>query len=261
MQKIDNNKKIKDLKTNKNFIRGKKYINPLNGKKQIFDSYITTGTYKKGKYKGFYYISFFDMNRFNENETRRRKRYEKIKENISNGKIKLIKSINPKTNNIYKRGDTKGEGEKLRYFFCYETWPKRIDPPFEGTFVQREKWATESTYQKKRLRQQFNNIKYKSLKLGIPFSIDFDYAISIFPTDKKCPILNKQFNLEYNESNLSDLSASLDKIIPEKGYVKDNVIWVSFLINRIKTNATISELIKVGNFYNNLERKTRATKN
>lgn len=255
MQEINDNKKIKDPATNKNFVRGKEYINPVNGKKQLFDSYMTTETYKKGKYKGFYVVYFVDKNRFNDIEIRRKKRYEKIKKNISNGKIKLFKSINPKTNKVYKLGDVKGKGDKLRYFFCYESWPKKIDSPFEGLFPQKEKWATERTYIKKRLRVQINTIKKRSLDSGIPFSIDFDYAMSIFPADNKCPILERQFNFGYDENNQLDLSPSLDKIIPKNGYVKNNVLWVSYLVNRIKANATILELTKIGNFYKDLERK------
>lgn len=255
MQEIDDNKKIKDPATNKNFVRGKEYINPLNGKKQIFEGHITTQIINQGKYKGFYFVYFVDKDRFNEIETRRKERYEKIKKNISNGKIKLFKSINPKTNKVYKQGDVKGKGDKLRYFFCYERWPKKIDPPFEGLFPQSEKWTTERTYIKKRLRRQLNTIKKRSLDSGIPFSIDFDYAMSIFPADNKCPILERQFNFGYDENNQNNLSPSLDKIIPKNGYVKNNVLWVSHLVNRIKSDATILELTKIGNFYKNLERK------
>jgi len=37
-------------------------------------------------------------------------------------------------------------------------------------------------------------------------------------------------------------SASLDRIIPELGYIKGNIIWVSFKANMIKNNLTLNEM-------------------
>lgn len=41
----------------------------------------------------------------------------------------------------------------------------------------------------------------------------------------------------------------MDKIDPSRGYVKGNVIVVSGLANRIKTNATLEQIKKVYDFY------------
>ncbi len=51
---------------------------------------------------------------------------------------------------------------------------------------------------------------------------------------------------------MSSSSPSLDRIIPEKGYVKGNVIVVSNKANVIKNNATPEEIIAVGEFYKKL---------
>ena len=48
------------------------------------------------------------------------------------------------------------------------------------------------------------------------------------------------------------LWASIDRIDPKKGYVKDNIIVVSMRDNRIKTNATVDEIRKVADFYEKL---------
>ena len=45
---------------------------------------------------------------------------------------------------------------------------------------------------------------------------------------------------------------SVDRIIPKKGYVQGNLIWVSYRANRIKTDATIKELNQLSKFYQNL---------
>ena len=47
-----------------------------------------------------------------------------------------------------------------------------------------------------------------------------------------------------------DDSPSIDKIIPEKGYVKGNVAIISQLVNRVKNNAkTPEEIRQVADWY------------
>ena len=41
-------------------------------------------------------------------------------------------------------------------------------------------------------------------------------------------------------------------IIPEKGYVKGNIVVISNMANVIKSNATPEEIIAVGEFYKKL---------
>ena len=108
----------------------------------------------------------------------------------------------------------------------------------------------------KNLRKNFNrsphmtirNIERRAKKTGIPFDIDAEYLIEIFPEDSKCPILGTEFEYGHNSAN----SASVDRIIPSKGYVKGNVIWISRRANAIKNDASVDELYKVADFYKNL---------
>lgn len=58
--------------------------------------------------------------------------------------------------------------------------------------------------------------------------------------------------MKRNVGKPEDNSPTLDRIIPELGYVKNNIIVISFRANRIKCNATIDELKKITNFYENL---------
>jgi len=72
---------------------------------------------------------------------------------------------------------------------------------------------------------------------------------NLFPEDipkvpKYCPILG----IELKSNNISsplDSSPSLDKIFPKKGYVKGNVRIISNRANRIKSDATLKELILI----------------
>ena len=44
-------------------------------------------------------------------------------------------------------------------------------------------------------------------------------------------------------------SPSLDRIIPSKGYMKGNVVWISMKANSIKQDATASEIHQVAEWY------------
>ena len=86
--------------------------------------------------------------------------------------------------------------------------------------------------------------KYRAKKKNLPFNLTYEYIKSLVV--EKCPILG--LDLVYKASGKHDNTASLDKIVPCKGYVQGNVMILSWKANRIKTNATPEELMKVGLF-------------
>ena len=54
-----------------------------------------------------------------------------------------------------------------------------------------------------------------------------------------CPIFNTP--LIWTD-NITDDTPSLDRLIPDRGYVKDNVEFISYKANRIKSNANLAEI-------------------
>lgn len=56
----------------------------------------------------------------------------------------------------------------------------------------------------------------------------------------------------YGRKN-SPNSPSLDRIVPERGYVRGNVVIVSFRANRAKSDLTIAELKQLVEFYKQFE--------
>lgn len=81
--------------------------------------------------------------------------------------------------------------------------------------------------------------KKRARKLGIPFDLKKEDII----IPEFCPALG--IKLEYSDGSMSDNSPSIDRIIPELGYVKNNIIIISNRANRLKNNATLEELEKV----------------
>ena len=85
--------------------------------------------------------------------------------------------------------------------------------------------------------------KARALKKNLPFDIDLPYIRSIVPSH--CPVFD--IPLEWSRRRgaspvpLSN-SPSLDRIDPERGYVKGNVWIISHKANAIKNSATHEEL-------------------
>ena len=78
---------------------------------------------------------------------------------------------------------------------------------------------------------------------GIPFNIDLsNIAIPI-----RCPVLG--IPLIRGDGFRKDNSPSLDRIVPGLGYIKGNVVVISYRANRIKNDATLEELQLVASFY------------
>lgn len=88
-----------------------------------------------------------------------------------------------------------------------------------------------------------NRSKLRAKKGGIPFNITEEDII----IPDKCPIFNVDF--VYGDKYLT---YSIDRIIPELGYTKGNIVIISNKANMIKNNATPDEIIAVGNFYKKL---------
>ena len=85
--------------------------------------------------------------------------------------------------------------------------------------------------------------KKRSKEFGVPFDISKE-DINI---PDRCPILG--IKLVQNKGNAKDNSPSLDRVVPDLGYIKGNIVVISHRANKIKSNATPSELMKVAKYY------------
>lgn len=82
--------------------------------------------------------------------------------------------------------------------------------------------------------------KTRAKKEHLPF--DIEYTDIVIP--KFCPVFSN-VELKKNVGCPGDDSPSVDKIIPELGYVKGNICVISFKANSIKRDATIDEMRKI----------------
>ena len=97
--------------------------------------------------------------------------------------------------------------------------------------------------------------KQRAKKAGVPFSItDEDFEIPEF-----CPVLGVK--LESGTKKYHDNSPSLDRVVPELGYVPGNIVVMSFRANRIKGDASVEEMEIVLSWLKNQLKAQKETPN
>jgi hypothetical protein len=77
---------------------------------------------------------------------------------------------------------------------------------------------------------------------NIPFNIELGDII----ITEKCPALG--IKLEVGVGAVTNNSPTLDKIIPELGYVKGNVVVISHKANTMKRDASLEEIFRLANW-------------
>lgn len=85
-------------------------------------------------------------------------------------------------------------------------------------------------------RIMLNNAKARAARKGLPFDLTEDD----FHIPEVCPVLG----LVLEPGDL-DRAPTLDRLVPALGYVAGNVAVISALSNRVKSNATATEIMKV----------------
>lgn len=89
-----------------------------------------------------------------------------------------------------------------------------------------------------KLSRTLSNTKSNCEKDAIPFDMTVD---DLAPYPLKCPVLGTPINWMNTGSSSND-SPSIDRMIPEVGYVRGNVRIISQKANRLKGNASVDEL-------------------
>jgi hypothetical protein len=87
-----------------------------------------------------------------------------------------------------------------------------------------------------------SNAKGRAKRDCVPFNLTKEYLLSI-ATDS-CPIFNIPFEWGVSgkgHGNAKFNGPTLDRILPELGYIEGNVAFISYRANRIKDNGTMKE--------------------
>lgn len=85
--------------------------------------------------------------------------------------------------------------------------------------------------------------KQRAKLKGLPFDIE----ASDITIPEKCPVLG--IKLVSGKGKQQDSSPTLERLKPELGYVKGNVIVVSAKANRMRNSGSAAELLRAGCWY------------
>ena len=120
------------------------------------------------------------------------------------------------------------------------------DPQYRSGILKRVRAYYREDYR----RQMLQMAKRRAKKDGLPCDLE---SIEDIPRPTHCPVLGIELVMgtRHNGPN----SPSLDKIVPELGYVKGNIVVVSLRANQIKSDATIEELQAVAKFYKRFQKR------
>lgn len=149
--------------------------------------------------------------------------------------MKGKKYVNPATGKYWKRGEAREDGK------IFTQTLNRVKK--NGYLVH--KFASPDAFLKRQIDHSLRLRIVRAKEKGIPVDVDAKYLKDIYPIDHLCPILG--IKMEFAKGDRSN-SPSIDRIIPSKGYIKGNVVWISDRANRIKQDATSEEIMKVANW-------------
>jgi hypothetical protein len=90
-----------------------------------------------------------------------------------------------------------------------------------------------------RVDTAWRNAKKRALDASVPFDIDVDYLLSVYPSDGLCPIL--KIPMIFGGEERAN-SPSVDRYVPEKGYTRGNLCWICTKANIIKQDITDPEV-------------------
>tara|TARA_B100000674_G_scaffold486573_1_gene495367 strand:+ start:1249 stop:2553 length:1305 start_codon:yes stop_codon:yes gene_type:complete len=144
-------------------------------------------------------------------------------------------------------------------FDTYASWEKRIEVEARGKFLPSCGCRKSTTHGLSssddpvdvRCHQMHLNAKRRSIEDDLPYDIDAIYIRNL-PPPEICPVLGIDIDYE-QEDQRSDSSPSLDKFIPELGYVKGNVSVISWRANRMKSDGTPEEWRKIAKWASYVE--------
>ncbi len=115
-----------------------------------------------------------------------------------------------------------------------------------STKAAKERERRKNDWKYKPAIHMLNNSKQRAKAAGLEHNLTSDDIV----IPDVCPVLG--IKLETGDRKEHYNAPSIDRIDNTKGYLKENVVIVSTRANLLKKDATIDELIMIGNFYRNL---------
>jgi hypothetical protein len=131
-----------------------------------------------------------------------------------------------------------GESKKAEDFYRNR---KGLHSSCKVCYVARNKDYQKRYRSNNRFSVRMRSCRARAKELSLPFNLTTEYLEEIWTGT--CPAFGTRLDL--SALRQQEGHAQVDRIIPELGYVKGNVVWLSERANRIKDNATLSDLERI----------------
>lgn len=144
--------------------------------------------------------------------------------------------------NIYPRSD---KSRYMREWRLKRKHPGITDEEIMSRITAQERWRRKEMAKpnsRMRFRKLVDQAKWRANRDNIPFEISVDDIISIFTEGNECPVLGIPMYFNFGGKGPADNSPSLDRLIPELGYVPGNIAIISYRANMLKRGASLKEL-------------------
>lgn len=126
----------------------------------------------------------------------------------------------------------KGTPQEYRFSYCNACRKKQTYDNLNKSF---DSW----------FKDKYNRCKAHAVRENVPFTLSYDYFKEIYEKQNhKCFYLDCDMEWGVNKGK-SRYSISLDKVIPEKGYIEGNVVFCCTKMNTCKSDLTLEEIKKI----------------
>ena len=115
----------------------------------------------------------------------------------------------------------------------------------DPVYRERMKASARSVHHRQSAAERmFRASRNRATRLGLVFAITLEDVEAAIPSDMRCPIFGFRMLLDREP----DEAPSIDRIEPERGYVKDNIQIISGRANRLKADAYPEELRRIADY-------------
>ena len=94
---------------------------------------------------------------------------------------------------------------------------------------------------------KLRNAKHRARRNNLPYNLTLEFVEALLMTTKTCPICGVTLVASRSSHNVLT-TPSVDKLIPSRGYVEDNVNIICWRCNSLKNNATPEELRRIADW-------------
>lgn len=146
-----------------------------------------------------------------------------------------------------------GRCKKCNELANKKSWNKLPEEEKKKRYAENKRWVdTQINNGNLRIYMTSKLCSYKATakKWGLPFDLDISYLVELMEKQKRlCHYTGEPLTMQSNRGSgkccitlpSNRMQASLDRLDPDKGYVKGNVVWCGWLINTCKNMLTESQ--------------------